>query len=187
MTDIFRSERLLYRAVSTEDDLPLFEAINNDKIGYQNSNASNIRLPTKDDAKDFMKGVSEDLLGAVIVVAAPSGGMPTPIGQVHLKAPGKYQGHHRNSEVGIDILPAHQGKGYGSEAIRWALEYAFQRAGLHRVGIKAFGWNDGAIRLYERLGFKIEGREREALWHDGRWWDAVEFGMLEDEWRESQR
>jgi RimJ/RimL family protein N-acetyltransferase len=37
--------------------------------------------------------------------------------------------------------------------------------------------------LYEKIGFKVEGREREAYWHEGRWWDGVELGMLEGEWR----
>jgi RimJ/RimL family protein N-acetyltransferase len=36
--------------------------------------------------------------------------------------------------------------------------------------------------LYARLGFVEEGREREALWHEGEWWDSVEFGMVEREW-----
>jgi RimJ/RimL family protein N-acetyltransferase len=80
-------------------------------------------------------------------------------------------------------LPEYQGKGYGSEAISWALDYAFRRAGLHRVKIAAFEYNAGAVRLYERLGFTPEGRERESCWHEGRFWDLVEFGMLEGEWR----
>lgn len=54
---------------------------------------------------------------------------------------------------------------------------------MHKVRIRAFGWNEGAVRLYARLGFVEEGREREALWHEGRWWDGVEMGMVEGEWR----
>jgi len=84
--------------------------------------------------------------------------------------------------VCIDILPRYQGRGYGEEAIRWLLDYAFRRVGLHSVRMRAFGWNVGAIRLYERLGFVVEGREREAVWFEGRWWDSVTLGMLEDEW-----
>ncbi|KAF2439623.1 acyl-CoA N-acyltransferase, partial [Karstenula rhodostoma CBS 690.94] len=106
----------------------------------------------------------------------------TPIGQIHLNRSSPRMSHHRNTEIGIDILPAYQGRGYGSEAIRWVLEYAFLRAGLHKVRIRAFGWNEGACRLYRRLGFVEEGRERESLWHEGRWWDGVEFGMVEGEW-----
>lgn len=55
------------------------------------------------------------------------------------------------------------------------------------MGIGAFGWNSGALRLYEKIGFKIEGRSRQALWHEGAWWDLIEFGMLEGEWWELRR
>lgn len=89
--------------------------------------------------------------------------------------------------MGIDIVQPYQGKGYGSEAIRWLLRFAFLTAGLHRVGISAFAWNTGAIRLYEKLGFKREGIQRDFMWFNGRWWDGINFSMLEDEWRELQK
>ena len=106
----------------------------------------------------------------------------TAIGILHLRGLGRHEQHHRTTDVCIDILPRYQGRGYGEEAIRWLLDYAFRRVGLHSVRMRAFGWNVGAIRLYERLGFVVEGREREAVWFEGRWWDSVTLGMLEDEW-----
>lgn len=197
MTDIFRSVRLTYRAVNPDTDLPLFLAIHDDRVGYQNSNPSNIHLPTVSDAREFMTAVSEALLGAIICVSptpnigsvdtAPSSEIA--IGQIHLQASSKDWSHHRNSEMAIQILPEWQGKGYGGEAMEWILEYAFRRAGLHRVGIRVFAWNVGARRLYERVGFKLEGTEREKWWHDGQWWDDLALGMLEGEWwaRERER
>lgn len=110
----------------------------------------------------------------------------TAIGEIHLSRLAPQHAHHRCTEIGIDIIPEHQGKGYGGEAINWSLDYAFRLAGLHRVKIRGFEWNAGALRLYERLGFVNEGREREACWHEGRFWDSVELGMLEGEWRAMQ-
>ena len=91
---------------------------------------------------------------------------------------------HRHTELGIDILEAYQGKGYGTEAIQWALDWAFDVADLHRVGIRSFEWNYGARRLYERMGFKHEGVGRESLFHNGRYWDDYQYGMLDTEWRD---
>ncbi|KAK6433182.1 hypothetical protein LTR95_010644 [Oleoguttula sp. CCFEE 5521] len=91
---------------------------------------------------------------------------------------------HRRVDIGINVSSAYQGQGYGSEAILWSLEFAFKHAGMHRVGIGAMSYNTGAVRLYERLGFKPEGRIRDFFWHDGEFWDAVELGMLEGEWWE---
>ncbi|KAF1969263.1 acyl-CoA N-acyltransferase [Bimuria novae-zelandiae CBS 107.79] len=152
-----------------------------------NSNGTNNHLPGPSDAEGFRKGMDDNLLSAIICLSERVNNIHdcagTPIGQIHLSSLRPRLIHHRHTEIGLDILPAYQGKGYGSEAIRWALDYAFRRAGLHRVRIRAFEWNTGACRLYERLGFVLEGREREACWHEGRFWDEVRFGMLEGEWR----
>jgi RimJ/RimL family protein N-acetyltransferase len=107
----------------------------------------------------------------------------TAIGELHLNMLPAHKQHHRNTEIGLDILPPYQSRGYGSEAIKWALDYAFRRAGLHRVKVRAFSWNEGALRLYKKLGFVVEGRERESVWHEGQWWDVVTLGMLKGEWQ----
>lgn len=205
------SPRLTYRAIRPQD-IAIFTAINTDPHGFANSNLETIKLATSQDASEFMKDCLEkQLLGAVIWLPHPPNTAPetitelkakaphgadtveswgTAIGEFHLRALPKGAAHHRHTELGIDILPEFQGRGYGSEAISWALDYAFRRAGLHRVRVRAFGWNEGAIRLYERLGFVHEGREREAFWYEGRWWDGVEMSLLEGEWeslREKER
>ncbi|KAH7037929.1 putative GNAT family acetyltransferase [Microdochium trichocladiopsis] len=108
----------------------------------------------------------------------------TPIGIICLKANPPRFAQHRWSEISIDVLAEHRGKGYGAEAIEWSLWYGFRMAGLHRIQIQAFSFNDGACRLYgEKLGFKEEGRQRDHVWFDGGWHDNVIYGMLEDEWR----
>lgn len=198
----FDTTRLSFRAVRQTEDLALFLAIGNDQSGFMNSSHTNISLPSVADATKFMKSVSEDcLVGATIWLKpmrdaiSPEGTnhadttsndlkseWGTAIGEIHLSRLPTGATHHRWTEIGIDILPGFQKRGYGREAIEWALDYAFRRAGMHRVRIRGFEWNVGALRLYESLGFKVEGREREALWHEGRWWDGIEMGMLEGEW-----
>lgn len=91
---------------------------------------------------------------------------------------------NRGAKMGISIRPEDQGKGYGSEAIQWALEWAFVHAGLHRVALTVAEWNGRAIKVYEKLGFVLEGRMREALWKEGRWWDLLYMGVLSREWAE---
>jgi RimJ/RimL family protein N-acetyltransferase len=57
-------------------------------------------------------------------------------------------------------------------------------AGLHRIGIEAFSYNEGARELYEKkLGFVYEGCKRELLWFNGGWHGYLSWSMLEDEWR----
>jgi RimJ/RimL family protein N-acetyltransferase len=75
------------------------------------------------------------------------------------------------------------GHGFGTEAARLMLWLAFERIGLHRVGLTVFSFNERAIRSYEKAGFRVEGREREAIIRDGRRWDEVSMGILATEWQ----
>ena len=75
------------------------------------------------------------------------------------------------------------GKGYGTDATRLMLGHAFTRLGLHRVALSVFAFNERAIRAYRKAGFVIEGRAREAIWRDGRYWDELTMSVLESEWK----
>jgi ribosomal protein S18 acetylase RimI-like enzyme len=46
-----------------------------------------------------------------------------------------------------------------------------------------FEFNERAIRAYRRCGFVVEGRSRESIWRDGRWWDELAMSVLESDWR----
>jgi RimJ/RimL family protein N-acetyltransferase len=85
-------------------------------------------------------------------------------------------------EVGIGE-PAERNRGYGSEALRLLLRFAFHELNLHRVGAVVPGHNDGALRFFQRAGFAVEARRRQALHRFGRRWDAVHLGVLSSEWR----
>jgi RimJ/RimL family protein N-acetyltransferase len=76
------------------------------------------------------------------------------------------------------------GKGYGTEATELMLSHAFDRLGLHRVGLSVFEFNERARRAYEKAGFQVEGRLRAAIARDGRWWDELQMGILNEEWVE---
>lgn len=62
------------------------------------------------------------------------------------------------------------------------LDWGFRTAGSHRIGIEHFEHNEGAVRLYRKLGFKEEGTERESCWYNGGWWGVWKLGMLVGEW-----
>jgi RimJ/RimL family protein N-acetyltransferase len=78
--------------------------------------------------------------------------------------------------------PAHWGRGYGTEAMRLLLDFAFDELNLHRVQLTVFGYNTRAINLYEKLGFQREGTFREFLQRDGTRHDMYLYGLLRSEW-----
>ena len=75
------------------------------------------------------------------------------------------------------------GYGYGTEATELMLWLAFERIGLHRVALSVFAFNERAIRAYEKAGFTIEGRHRDAILRDGERHDELTMGILASEWR----
>jgi len=182
---MFQSARLVYRAVEEDDvDKTYFLGLFRDTAAMANGDPRLLQPRNQNGADDFIKHIKNESLLSVMICLPDSSGDPTkPIGFMSL---GKFkdQEHHRKSRLSLAIEAGQQGKGYGSEAIRWTLDWAFQTAGLHRVAIACFSFNEGARRLYERLNFTYEGRERESIWSKGKWHDLILFSMLEEDWRE---
>jgi RimJ/RimL family protein N-acetyltransferase len=82
--------------------------------------------------------------------------------------------------------PEFRGKGYGTDALQLILRFAFHELNLYRVGLDVIASNTRAIRTYEKLGFKREGRMRDAVQRDGHRTDRIFMGLLRDEWSELQ-
>jgi RimJ/RimL family protein N-acetyltransferase len=78
---------------------------------------------------------------------------------------------------------ANWGKGYGSEAARLALAFAFDELNLHRITVTIFDYNDRSIALFEKLGFQREGAFREFIRRDDQRYDMLLYGLLRHEWR----
>jgi RimJ/RimL family protein N-acetyltransferase len=77
----------------------------------------------------------------------------------------------------------HLGRGLGTEATRLVLTYAFAVLGMHRVSARVLDFNARAIALLRGSGFAVEGREREWLYFEDDWRDALLLGVLDHEFR----
>jgi GNAT superfamily N-acetyltransferase len=115
--------------------------------------------------------------------AAPAGLIP--IGRIALSNWSKdpNRAHVRCTELGIQLKEGYWNQGYGSEAVNWALDYAFRFAGVHKVELGTASYNVRAAAVYEKAGFKLEGRKRHGIFALNTWFDVLLFGILEDEWR----
>ena len=74
-------------------------------------------------------------------------------------------------------------QGYGQEATRLLLDYAFNLLNLHSIMLGAFSFNERAIQAYRKVGFKEIGRRREIRIIAGKAYDGVLMDILEDEFR----
>lgn len=93
---------------------------------------------------------------------------------------------HADAWVGIGLGDrAYWGKGYGTDAMRVMLLYAFRELNLHRVSLDVFEYNTRALNSYEKAGLKVEGRRRKMIQRDGRRYDVIYMGILREEWEKS--
>jgi RimJ/RimL family protein N-acetyltransferase len=115
---------------------------------------------------------------------------------IHVKATGRLIGSCAFSQLDADngsvlyhITIGEReawGRGYGTEATALMVRHAFETLGLHRVALSVFEFNERAIRAYRRVGFTTEGRAREAIRRDGRWWDELSMSILESDWKQQR-
>jgi len=95
-----------------------------------------------------------------------------------------FQPIHGSACLGILVGdPADRRRGYGTDMLRALLGFGFRRLRLERVWLDVYDFNPGARRVYERVGFVLEGTLRHAIYRDGRYVDVHRMSILADEWR----
>jgi RimJ/RimL family protein N-acetyltransferase len=75
------------------------------------------------------------------------------------------------------------GRGLGTEAAILVLGYACDELQLHRVDLRVIEYNHRAIRIYKKVGFTVEGGERQTVFVNGEWHDDLMMAMLDREYR----
>jgi RimJ/RimL family protein N-acetyltransferase len=90
---------------------------------------------------------------------------------------------HGEAWLGISIGERdYWGKGYGTDAVRLAVQYGFVELNLRRVSLGLHAYNERAHKSYQKAGFKMEGRMRGEGIRDGVRFDSLWMGILREEW-----
>ncbi len=88
-----------------------------------------------------------------------------------------------SAELGIVICDKEcWGKGYGTDAVRTMLRFAFEEMRFHRIQLHVHEDNARAIKAYEKCGFVREGVVREQTFRGGRWTNGYLMSTLAHEW-----
>jgi len=87
-------------------------------------------------------------------------------------------------EVGIFIGDKNYwNKGYGREALSLLLDYGFKALNLHNISLRLYSFNERAKKAYEKIGFKVIGKKREALLRGKERHDIILMDILYDEFK----
>jgi ribosomal-protein-alanine N-acetyltransferase len=178
----FISGNLVYlRPLSREDLSGPYSAWMNDPevTCYMESG---IFPSTADDLEKFFRDITGSRNQVILAVADKK--TDQHIGNVKL---GPIDWVHRRAHFGILIgEKKFWGKGVGAEATRLIVEYAFGRLNLNRVDLGVYAEHQAAVRCYEGVGFKIEGRMRHDLFHHGEYKDRLWMGLLRSEYKPAE-
>lgn len=171
------------RAIEKEDIPRFVPWLNNPEIARYLMIAAPLSLADEEDWFQRMRS-EQGKRQFVFAIDAVDGPAPVHIGNLGLHDIDRL---HSQAMVGIFIGdPAYHGKGYGSDALRTLCRWAFLTQNLHRLYLNVYEFNPRAIRCYEKVGFQVEGRLRQAHFHNGRYWDVLLMAMLREEFQENE-
>ncbi|KMJ57431.1 acetyltransferase [Bacillus sp. LL01] len=174
---LLKSDRLQLRKMERED-IELYHSWRND-MDIMATTSPSMDVYTLEETRSFVENIILQSSSSKSYIIVEKEGN-TSIGVTSLI---NIDTKNRNAECIIDIgEKKHWGKGYGSEALKLLLDYAFLELNLHRVSLRVFSFNEKAIHLYTKLGFEKEGISREGLYRNGRWHDIVHMGILKREY-----
>lgn len=88
---------------------------------------------------------------------------------------------HR-SLFSIILHPSARGQGYGTDALRTLLGFAFRELNLNKITLTVYASNEGGRRLYEKCGFQYEGTLRAQVYRQGRYEDQHVYSLLAREY-----
>lgn len=165
-----RGDSVTLRTVEEEDLAFLQATINDPQVRRWVGNRAPINGPGE---REWFENIGDDEAHLLIC----RGG--DPVGVIGLRPAG---GAAVTAELGLFLAPDHWGEGYGTEASRLVVDYAFAERRFHRVTARVFEGNDRSRRIWENLGFRHEATHREAEYLGGAFVDVRRYAVLEDEW-----
>ncbi len=178
-SNLFTGQLVRLAAIDAEREAELFARWDRDSEYVRLLNTNPRPLITAKKIKESidkeMEEHADELLFSIHTLADDR-----PIGFIVLDPPAW---SHGDAFVAIGIGDrACWGSGYGTDAMRVLLRYAFQELNLYRISLNVFEYNERALKSYLKAGFVVEGRQRGALLRNGRRWDLINMGVLREEW-----
>jgi len=98
-------------------------------------------------------------------------------GGIRMKTPNAWE-----ADLGYELNSHYWGHGYATEAAKALLSFGFQDLKLHRVWATCILENTASAHVLEKIGMRQESHYRENEWMKNRWWDTLQYAILDHEW-----
>lgn len=90
---------------------------------------------------------------------------------------------NRNAEFSLYLAPSFHGQGLSKASLKTLFYHGFQNLGLKSIWGETFQ-NNRAQVVFRSIGMREDGTRRQFYWKDGKYWDAIMFSILDDEFFE---
>lgn len=159
----------------TKSDLPTLLRLRNDD--GTRTHLTDARILSEADQEAWLSKIGW-ITGRIYLVAYSS--EHSVIGVVRMD---EHDTINQSIRIGADVLPELRRNGFATKIYKAVLRYLFDDMNLHRVWLCVLATNDAARSLYYKVGFRDEGRYREAVFRGGRYIDYVIMSILRPEWK----
>lgn len=172
------SDKLRIRTMK-RPDIPLLVKWKNDAEIADLVRGQPINTTYDLESRRYERGLSEHDAVRLIIETLPG----QPIGFISISEIDK---DNQKADIGMLIGEKdYWGKGYGTDALIILLNHMFFDLGFNRIGLEVFEYNLRAKRVYEKIGFKVEGIERQGLLRQEKYYDIFLMGILREEFAQN--
>jgi RimJ/RimL family protein N-acetyltransferase len=167
------------RPLEREDARPLVAWLNDPEVSRFLRAYRPLTLAAEE---EFLRRLSESDKDLALAIMTRAAGQFIGVTGLHDVDP-----RNRHAQLGIALGDKDAwGRGYGTEATRLLVRHAFDTLNLNRVWLHVYEYNPRALRVYEKAGFRTEGRLRQDTFRDGRYWDTFVLAVLRHEWQAAE-
>lgn len=88
---------------------------------------------------------------------------------------------NRNLEISIKLFKSKK-EGLGTDTIKTILKFTFEELNMNKIEANILDYNIASIKTFEKCGFKLDGRKRQAVYKNGKYNDVLNYSILKDEY-----
>lgn len=172
-------EKTRLRSIEREDIPRFVEWLNDPEVTYY---LGRVPLLSRAEEERWFEETVKDERHRILAIETKE--------SMHIGNIGLHNIDEKNSHAELGIVIGDKNlwdKGYGTDAVRTMLRYAFEEMNLHRVFLRVFDFNQRAIRCYEKCGFQHEGVARQAVYLAGKYHDELAMSILRPEFEAAEQ
>lgn len=170
---MFPYKQIYFRPVE-EKDLENIRRTRNDVSTWMN--LTDITMTDRHSQLEWFKGLSKQSKSKRYYTVCT--GKDKFVGLIRMD---EFDWTNKSVRVGCDVAKELRGKGYGKMVMEMVVKYGFDYLNMHRLWLLVLETNERAKHVYESVGFKEEGRYRESIFRDGKYYDYICMSVLKEE------